>query len=347
MILNCFLLVLLLYQDTKSAVISKDNKIAADIKAVYENVLKKEETRAIMFMFGHYLPSFYFRDSEWINLLLPTIFPRSEDKKHLFIASFEGFLENTVYDELFFHPYFQSSQGYERGMQITKSDDPGRKYRLELQEGIAAHMALVFVAFHERIDFKDKLFCKFWFNSDGTMMRAKFIETIGRHFISSSNPRVDQLLKEDPEISTRLKELWGWVFDSRTEKEVFDEFGLWINIKKQLFESGWLAEKVKQTLYNTGGTLSWANGLFDCIIELSQKVPKITLDIARLYLLEGVVKKENTRMMFGFPNSEWFHALTILYNIPSTRRGTYELINDLISEGGSLFWELKKIIGEE
>lgn len=337
-------LVLFLYQDTKGATTDEKNIVAEDIKNLYERVLKNEKTRAIMFMFGHYLPSFYFRDKKWTISLLPRIFPSETEKKYIFIAAWEGFLENPVYEELFFTEEIQDF--YERGMHFIKNDDPGRKYSVELPEGTAIHFALAFIAFHGKFGIEDPLFKKFWYSSGNNKKQAKFIETIGRHFINSDNPRDNQVIKDDATSKERLKQLWDWVLEHFTEKEIFLEFGLWINTKKNIFENDWLAERIKKTLQITGGVLDWINGLFECIMELSGNVPEITLEIARLYLLEGVVRQQKSRMMFGFPDDAWIQSLKVLYENPSTRQGTIDLINDLISFGGSMFWGLKGILGK-
>ena len=40
---------------------------------------------------------FYFRDREWMHRLLPEIFPEKSDKKHLCLASWEGYHVNKPY----------------------------------------------------------------------------------------------------------------------------------------------------------------------------------------------------------------------------------------------------------
>jgi hypothetical protein len=63
-------------------------------------------------------------------------------------------------------------------------------------------------------------------------------------------------------------------------------------------------------------------------------------------LLEGGARGTNLRVPLHIDN-EWIEALKILYSNPATKSGTYTLIDDLIREGGSAFWGLKKIIDNE
>ena len=79
-----------IYLDGKKYAKEDTVKISDDVKKLYEDVLKKENTQAIMFMFGYHLPSYYYRDKNWILGLLPHIFPIDQDKKDLYFASWEG-----------------------------------------------------------------------------------------------------------------------------------------------------------------------------------------------------------------------------------------------------------------
>jgi len=116
--------VLFAYQDGKQFKKDDKIKIAEDVKKLYEGILKKENTRALMFMFGHYLPSFYFLDKDWIHTLLPQIFPEDSVKKHLYLAAWEGYLANNLYEEIFFDSEFQKL--YERGLNLTGNEDQKR-----------------------------------------------------------------------------------------------------------------------------------------------------------------------------------------------------------------------------
>lgn len=105
----------------------------------------------------------------------------------------------------------------------------------------------------------------------------------------------------------------------------------------------WLAKRVKETLEKTNGVLDWDYGLTKSILLLTKASPSDALEIVRLFLLDGSVRGGKMRMPFIVEN-EWFEALKILYNHPDTRNGTYTLINNLIREGGSMFWVLKELM---
>ena len=67
-------LVLFVYRDRDSFEEEDEIKISKEVKNIYEEVLVKEDTYAVMFLFGHYLPSFYYRDKKWIKELIPNMF---------------------------------------------------------------------------------------------------------------------------------------------------------------------------------------------------------------------------------------------------------------------------------
>ncbi len=66
-----------IYQDNKNFT---NAKISKEVKKIYKKVLNKENTRAIMFMFGHYLPTFYYRDRKWIMKMTSLIFNSKSNK---------------------------------------------------------------------------------------------------------------------------------------------------------------------------------------------------------------------------------------------------------------------------
>jgi len=333
--------VLFVYQDGK---FSKDKKIkiTTDVKELYEEVLEKENTRALMFMFGHYLPSFYFRDKDWVDNLLPQIFPEDSNKKHLYLAAWEGYITTNLYEEIFFDQAFQRL--YERGLALTGNEDPNRKYVKEPDEGIAIHMALAFVAYYKKFGFEHPLFKEFW--RQNVERQAEFISFIGRAVISGNDTRLNDFIKREPESKEKLMKLWEWLLKSYNDQRLFVEFGFWVNLEKKIFEPAWLAKQLKATLEKTKGVLEWDYALAKSIDELAKVAPKETFDIIRLYLLEGGVRVGKMRMPFTY-DEEWFRAVKILYDNLETRADTYKLIDDLIREGGSTFWKLKEIIKYE
>ena len=326
------------YQDGKRFKKDEEIKISTDVKELYEKVLKNENTRALMFMFGYYLPSFYFRDKDWTHGLLTQIFPEETNKKHLYLAAWEGYLANNLYEEIFFDSAFQKL--YERGLTLTGSEDPKRKYFKKPDEGIAIHLALAFVVFHKRFGFDHSLFKEFW--KQNVERQSKFVSFIGRMFVSGDNAQANEQLKKDSESRERLIKLWEWLLQNYNDPKLFVEFGFWINLEKKIFEPAWLAKQIKTTLEKTNGVLEWDYGLTKSIGELAKAAPKDTLDIAHLCLLVGGVRGGKMRMPFMY-DEEWFGAIKTLYENAYTKDDSYKLIDNLIREGGSMFWKLKEI----
>lgn len=334
--------VLFVYRDGKKFGKEDSPKISADVKELYEKTLEKEATRALMSMFGRYLPSFYYRDKEWIQGLLPQIFPTKQEKAHLYIAAWEGYLSENLYEEVFFDQKFQEL--YKRGLALTGKEDSQRKYFRDLNEGIATHFALAFLHYHDRFGFDHELLQEFW--KSNVERHKDFIDFIGRAVISGDSSRVDALIGKDPDTKEYLKNLWDRLLDTYENPELFAAFGFWISLEKNIFEPVWLAERLRKTLEKTEGNLSWDYGLSKSIIELAKNAPKDTLEITRLYLLERGVRKSKLLMPFRVEDDEWFEVFRILYNDSSTKKDTYSLIDDLIREGGSIFWKLKDIVEE-
>ncbi len=325
--------VLFVYQDGKQL---KDG-----VKKLYKETLEKENTRAIMFMFGHYLPTVYFRDKNWIRDVLPMIFPQEQAKKALYTAAWEGYLANNLYEEMFFDPKIE--EFYKKGLALAEGDYPKQKHFREPDEGIAVHLGLAYL-YYKDFGFGHPLFDAFW-ERDDIEQHASFIGFLGRSFMSGDNTNANELLKKEPERIKRMLDFWDWMLKRERDEgpKPFIEFGYWINLEKAIFEPAWLAERIKKTLKKTKGILEWDYGLAKSIVKLANEAPVETLEIARLYLLEGTVHNEQHQGPHYLDN-EWFDAMNILYNDPRTREGTYTLIDDLIRDGGSRFWKFEEIV---
>jgi len=189
--------------------------------------LQKERTRALMFLIGLNVPQLFFRERDWLCSLLPIIFPKGADSRHLFIAAWEGYLNNALYEEIFFNPSFHEL--YTHGLNISVQDDKDRKFHLDPKEGLATHLALAFIFFHERFSFDSCLFKKFWNRQDD--IKILFIDFIGRGIISSQNEKTQHRLQVDSQCIERIKILWDMILDTESSPTFFKEFGFWINTK--------------------------------------------------------------------------------------------------------------------
>lgn len=332
-------LVYFIYPDGKE-LSEEDVKIKEDVKNLYEEVLLKEDTRALMFMFGYYLPQFYFRDVTWIQKLIPQIFPNDSEKSHLYLAAWEGYVSSNLYKQMFDDPNIQSL--YHRGINIGKIKETTRKYSKDPEEGIANHIALAFMHYGDEFNFDHPLFREFW--DKGTLAEHRyFIDFLGRSYVTGGNTEIDNFVESNESVKDNLKKMWEWVLENRTEPELFEEFGFWVNTNKDIFNVNWLADKIKKTLEKSSGNLKRDYELTKSIEVISHKSPEDALKIAELILLIDGVRGNNQRRMY-YIEGEWKDALNNLYHNPVTKQGTYRLIDDLVREGGSTFWGLKDII---
>lgn len=317
-------------------------KIGDDVKGLYEHVLRAERTQALMFMFGRYLPTFYFRDPKWILGLMPEIFSDDPAKKDLYLAAWEGYLSVAIYEEMFGEPLVAAL--YQRAIDDADSDYTKRHYIHELGEALATHLALAFMHYREA-GFDSQLFRAFWGRDVGNR-HAAFVSFLGRKYLSGKSDDVDRFLAETPVAKERLKEFWDWLLAADTKISVLMNFGYWIDTEKRVLDPAWLASRTKITLEKTGGELEWEYGLQKSILDLVVAAPSDTLAILRSHLLDWGLKA-GWGQRFFFMRDDWQEALTILYKNSSTKAGTELLINDLILKGGQLFWGLKKVLENE
>lgn len=322
--------VLFIYQDGE--------KLKDDVKEIFKKVLEKENTRALMFMFGYYLPSFYFRDKEWVRSLFSKIFPKEENNR-LYTASWQGYLSQSLYKELFFDLEIQKL--YEYGINLKEDNSDQENFR-NLEEGVAVHLALAFVHFKE-FDFENKLFKKFW-EEGSAKEHFYFVDFIGRHIITREDNIIEKIEKDGLDVKKRIKDFWYWMLEKYVkDKKPFEAFGFWIDLDKGIFKGEELADLIKRTLEKTGGILDWDYALMKNIVRLAKESPENTLGILSLFL-KGVLENNRENKILIHIDQEWYEAFNILYQNPKTKDGVISLINELLEKGGRFFWKLEDII---
>lgn len=323
-------------------VVQDGENVSDDVKELYERTLERENTRALMSMFGRFMPFYYFRDKDWTRKLLPRIFPRDAAKKWLYSAAWEGYLYNEPYSEIISDPVIQDL--YHHGLDLTYDHFPrGQKHSVVPEEAISEHLALAFMHFKE---FKSdhQLLRAFW-DEGNSKQHAHFVQSLGRFFISTDNSR--EFFTNNPESKSRLRILWDWLISKVEEPSTLMELGLWINLDKGIFEPAWLALRVKQTLERTNGIIEWSHYLNRVSPQLARARPEDTLEIARLYLLGGGARDRNQKILWHWDSDKgWIETFEILHGNQSTRTETIELIGELLSVGGKAFWPLKDILAE-
>ncbi|HOR18511.1 MAG TPA: hypothetical protein PLE10_01605 [Brevefilum sp.] len=333
-------LILREYKPNQASQASAQSTIPSDIKEILSHAIANEKTRAIFFQFGRYLPFFFFHDQQWLLKILSKVFPTFTNKKHLALAAWEGYLYNSVYEEIFFNTLFQDL--YLKGLDYSSDDDPGREFLIDPREGIANHIAIAFIYFFDKFDFESELFTLFWHNDKGN--KIVFVDFIGRRIISRGDGGIKQFIQENPGCKKRFMELWDFILENEDAIDLFKVMGSWINLSTDIFDLSWLIIRTRNTLSKSGGILNWGFGLEQAIKVFAQINPEETIKILRLYLLEGKIRSVKPGYSF-FDINQFYEVFDILYSNPITRIETQNLISKLIEEGGSSCWELKKILG--
>lgn len=312
-----------------------DNKISDKIKRMYESLLRHENTRSIMFLFGYYFPFFYSKNVKWTRSQIDKIFKK--ENFNLFISAWEGYLIKTydigtrnpeIFEELFFDPALQKLYEYCIDLEDLPSN---REYDLNPREGLARHLALAYILFGS-FEFGHKLFDQF-LNKSSPKQISYFVNEIGQHLSQNNLPIKSK---------EKLKRLWDWMLEYYDDEKIFYEFGLWIRPK--FFETCWLANRLKKTLKKTRGDMDIFK-LEEPVVKLAQKCPGETIDIISLFL-NRIIKRKNEGYFLNLKKGDsWYEAIKIIYNSNEKNKEECEkLINDLIKKGGKDFWNLKQII---
>lgn len=323
------------YQDAST---NEKTKLGEDVKDLYVRLLENEKTRAIMFMFGHYLPTFYFRDMQWTRSIFNEIFVSRGKNKYLHLAVWEGYLSNNLYNELFFEPNIQKL--YNKNIILSLSY-PKQKFFKDPQESLAIHFALAFVHF-EKFGLDNELFKNFLAKANEKQL-SEFINFIGKSVVTREDSGI---LKDEksPWRVKRVKIFWELMLKNEVMSPTLKEFGAWIEADNNVFEDEWLANMVARTLDATGGELAWDYGLTKSIEKFSAVAPEDALLILERHFLWLI---ENKKHFFPIrDDKEWYGAFKTLYENGDKKisDAAYSLINELIEKGGKQFWSLEEIV---
>jgi len=319
-----------------------DGKILTDdIKDIYKKVLT-DDSLAVRFVIGRYLPSFYFRDKDFITGLFPEIFPKNDpDKKDIYLATWEGYLSNTLYDKLF----VALNDYYSYAIMLDPKDYTQRKYLKGLDESLAIHIALAFA--HLGLEINNPLFFEFW-KKKNTTRHKEFISFIGRSCLTRSQAG-DDWLKENKVSKEKLIKFWDWALENVSEPKVLPGFGFWINPDKEILADDIIVEKIVNTLKKSNGDIDWDYGLLRRLPTFAEKNKEKTLEIIINYLLDSKNNLNQNRRVPFLQDVEIKESLRIIYNDGDTaiKQKVIDLINVLIEKGSSIFWGLKDIISED
>lgn len=303
--------------------------LSHDVKEIYEHTLANENTEAVMFMFGHYLASYYYRDIAWVDSLMAQIFP--QDKPDLFLASWEGYIASNLYNELFEKLEYL----YEHAIELDPEAYTPRRYFRDLDEGLATHIALAYMHF-DNFTIDSALFKKFW-NTKNAKRHEEFVSFVGRHAISRESAKTwDQ--KHGINIE-KLATLWDWLLANCDEASVFAEFGFWVSTKEAVFEEKWVASHLRQTLEKSKGRLNWEYGVMQSLPTLATSAPGDTVAILRSYLTAADLGPQYRA--WTHIDEEMIGIFRMLYKNPATKDAIYALIDELLPRGAGQFWRLK------
>ncbi len=320
--------------------IENDGKeLADDTKVIFKQILK-DGSLAVRFVIGRYLASLYFRDKDFILEQLSEIFPKDDpDKKDIYLATWEGYLSNTLYDKLF----IELKEYYSHAITLDPKIYTERKYLKGLDETLAIHLALAFA--HLGLEMNDELFIQFWQKQNPTR-HHEFISFIGRSCLTRDQAG-DKWLEENKVSKDKLIKFWDWSLQNVSEPKAFSGFGLWINPDKEIISDDILVEKIAQTLKKSDGDIDWDYGLIRRLPIFAEKNGEHTLQIINNYLLDS---HNNLNQKRGLPlfsiDNEIKQSLGVVYNNGDSvlKQKVIDLINLLIEKGSSTFWGLKEII---
>jgi hypothetical protein len=315
--------------------------LAEDVREIYKKTLF-DDSLAVRFVIGRYLATFYFRDKEFIAGLFPEIFPKDTlNKKDVYLATWEGYLSNTLYDKLF----VELKDYYSHAITLDPKDYTKRKYSTGLDESLAVHLALAFAQLG--LEINNPLFTEFW-STPNTTRHQEFISFIGRSCLTKDS--VDDTWLIDNKVSKeKLIKFWDWVLENVSEPKALSGFGFWVNPNKEILDDKVVVVKIAETLKKSGGDINWDYGILKRLPIFAEKNGEKTLEIISSFLLDSKNNlNQNRRVPMFSIDGEIKNALKIIYTNgdKDIKQKVTDFINILIEKGSSMFWNLKEVINE-
>jgi len=308
------------------------------VKEIYKKILN-DNSLAVRFVIGRYLATFYFRNKEYITELLPEVFPKDDpEQKDIYLATWEGYLSNTLYDKLF----NVLGDYYSCAIKIEPKNYTDRKYLKGLDETLAVHIALAFA--HLGLEMSDPLFKQFW-DTVNTTRHKEFISFIGRSCLTRDQAG-DEWLKQNKVSKEKLVSFWDWALNNVSEPKALSAFGFWINQNKEVLDDNIVVEKIALTMKKSDGNIDWDYGLLKRLPIFAEKNSSKTLEIISSYLLDSKNNLNQNRQAPLLYQEEIKEAMKIIYKSgdEGIEQRVTDLINILIEKGSSMFWGFKDVL---
>ena len=313
--------------------------LQTDVKELYLEVLAKEDTRAIYFLYGRYFANFYFRDKVWMNMHIDDVFPEGTDKNRLFEAALQGYLSNNLYQDIFEHPKFHKI--YARGIDISAQSTETPPTRQSLSEALPNHLALAF--FHYKSFDLEAPLMQAFLKQGSAEQKAHFVGHIHGQIVTEK-----QRENSEVDLVQRLKALWEYFISSYnpdTDREIMNQFGAWLQKGSTVFPVDTLLDLLIKTLKKVPYQQYWYTEHTKELTNLINTYPQKIFNITELYLLKGLTKGDTSN--YYLFDEQWELLFQKLSQNLETTEATKRLINDLLEHGSQPFWKLKQIVPEE
>ncbi|MCY4577288.1 MAG: hypothetical protein OXB96_02580 [Candidatus Kaiserbacteria bacterium] len=259
------------------------NKVSDDVKRVFEDLVGREKTKSVRFMFGYYSMFLYDRDQEWVTTMLPKIFKK--EKEDLYPVAWEGYLSQAVFKKMFFDAYLQDM--YKENIKAEKVERD-MEYAVDLAERLGQHIALAFINFSE-FDLDHELFAFFFKNA--TEKAKKGVVSAISYFIFEN--RINEARNKGQTID-RIGKIWDYLIDNENV-EVLKEVGSWLRMseKNNILSPVVFFDKVLRTLRKTNGEINEGDLFIYCCEDalsiFAVDCPEKVFEIIELYLLNNEI----------------------------------------------------------
>lgn len=302
----------------------KKKILVKEVKKVLEEHLniEKEKTLTIRAIYGWRLPNLVYLDKNWVKKNLDKIFPKEKSLESFWLSTFETYLANPVYEDIF----ELLEKEYDKAISYLTHIKPKKKLFVNIDERLPGHLIIAYV-----YNICDKKIIDKFFSQAPVSARSQALNFIGRIIFSKENLNKDKNKINFKRIQLLLEERL-----KNEEKEELKEFGWWF--VNSPFEKKWNIEKLHEVLRITDGEIKWAH---EVIEKLKKYVKFAPLLVAKSLFL--IVKGNRKNWEVYYKREELKKIISALLESKSKKvdKEVKKLINKLVEKG---FLEFKELL---
>lgn len=241
---------------------SSSGKIPSEAKKVLETHLDKDKEPGLIIrsVYGRFFPWIYTYDKTWAQQIISQVFPIEDQELSRRYASWDTYLINAVYPDLFedLRPQYEKAISELNRVSITKN-----RRSVDVFERLIHHLMIAYA--YNIIQYEDPLIKQFY-KKENHEQKGLAVNFMGRVYIASEDSTRGQQPNKE-----RLKSFWVLRLQDSHFLAELKEFGWWVKVG--YFDDQWMLTMLLATLTTTQGIIDPNYRVLEALEQLASTYP--------------------------------------------------------------------------